>query len=202
MLDYLIPSMEEQGIDREHITTYVDSTEQGCLESCMDSFSSCNKQGGTWHIQDDVIISSTFKEYTELYDDGIVCGITTIYDRNRRYEVGEVGIDKMWYSFPCIRIPNDVAKGCAAWYYNEIKHNPVYKFKIEDKKHDDEIFRLYLETFRSDVKVRNLAPNIVDHIDFLLGGSVVNKQRTDEARALTFNEPQLVEQLKIRLQDR
>lgn len=200
MLDYLIPSMEEQGIDRELITTYVDSTEQGCLESCMDAFSSCDKPGGTWHLQDDVILCSDFKERTEALDDGMVCGISTIYDRDKRYKIGQVDAQNMWYSFPCIRIPNDIARGCAEWYEKEIKYNPVYRDKVKEGKHDDEIFRDYVRLYHAKTKITNVAPNLVDHIDFLLGGSTVNKQRNTEVRALSFNEPELVTQLKINLQ--
>lgn len=198
--DYLVPSMEAQGIVPDQITIWLDKAEKGCLESCMGSFASLENEGGTWHLQDDVIICRDFKERTEEYDDGIVCGISTMYDNDKRYDIGQVDIRHMWYSFPCMRIPNEIAIGCANWYYEYIKNNPVYKYRVQDKKHDDEVFRDYLKLNRPKVKVTNLAPNLVDHIDYLLGGSMVNKQRGHEVRALSFNDLELVDKLKIDLQ--
>ena len=199
--DYLIPSMLEQGIEENRITVHLDSEKKGCLESCMEAFSRSDRGGGMWHLQDDVLISSVFKEVTEEYDYGIACGMATKYDRRRRIITGRTNISGMWYSFPCIRIPNEIAQGCAKWYWSDIANNPVYHY-AKDKKHDDEILRLYVEAYHKNVVVNNISPNIVDHVDYLIGGSIVNSTRVEEVHSLYFNEPELVEKLRMDLPDR
>lgn len=172
---YLIPSMLKQGIQENDITIYQDKEEKGCLDSCMHTFLNVPKDGGTWHLQDDVVIASNFKEMTERYDYGLVCGICTQFDGNMGY--GMTDVEGMWYSFPCIRIPNKVARRCAKWYYNESIHDLQYRMWIRKQKYDDSMFRRYLELHESKITVLNLYPNIVNHIDYLIGGSVINKIR-------------------------
>lgn len=193
---YLLPSMLEQGIPKKSITIQLDKSEIGCLDSKMKAFQSCVLPGGTWHLQDDIIISDDFAEMTDTYDYGIVCGIATDYDKERRTVTGLTDIYNMWYSFPCIRIPNRIAVGCGDWFYSDLYHNPVYRNLVNSRKRDDEVFKMYLDTAHSDVTVINLSPNIVDHIDYLIGGSVINAKRTQDARALYFNDAYKIKELE------
>ena len=134
--DYLVPSMIEQGIHRDDISIYLDVGD-GCLVACMKAFLSVpNNDDGVWHLQDDIIICSDFKERTEQYDEGIVCGYCYVKDDRQRY-VGEVDKRKIWYSFPCIRIPNRIAHGCGAWFYSHVLNNKEYYMWIRAKKYDD-----------------------------------------------------------------
>ena len=51
-----------------------------------------------------------------------------------------------------------------------------------------------------DYKVLNLKPNLVDHIDYLLGGTVINKERKNKnVRAVWFEDLDLVENLEKKL---
>jgi hypothetical protein len=45
----------------------------------------------------------------------------------------------------------------------------------------------------------NMSPNIVEHIDYLLGGSIVNEERSWQSRAFYWVEPERVEDVKKRL---
>ena len=195
--DYLIPSMTEQGIDVNDVAVYLDRNEEGCLESCMKAFQSVENQGSTWHLQDDVIICSDFKKLTEhIYEEEIVCGYCYSKDDRKRH-VGRVPQKHMWYSFPCINIPNSIAKGCAKWYFNHAKFANDFQIWIKMKKYDDSIFDYYLQTFYSNVTVLNLAPNLVDHIDYLIGGSVINRIRPEkETHAAYFEDTNLIDKLE------
>ena len=96
--EFLVPSMKKQGIPEENIRIYNDTKREGNLRACMNAFASCEGDGGTWHLQDDVCICQDFKQRTEILDFGMVCGFST-----ERYDgpgkEGAVPIGKMWFSF-------------------------------------------------------------------------------------------------------
>ena len=197
---YLVPSMLKQGIKQSDILVWNDDKEIGNLESCMQSFlyTQSYKGGaddGIWHLQDDVIICRNFKELTEQYNKDIVCGYCHDGD-GYKHMIGRVDTKRMWYSFPCIRIPNDIAYGCAKWFYKDVINNYEYHQWIKAKKYDDAIFHIFIEDY-TDVPILNLSPNLVDHIDYLIGYSVVNQIRGKvETRAIYFEDKDLVDNLK------
>ena len=191
--------MIKQGIKASDISYYLDEKQQGNLTACMNAFLQVgDEDGGTWHLQDDVIISSTFKQQTEQYDDGIVCGFASKYD-SKEHLPGKVNVKDMWFSFPCIRIPNKIAKECAEWTLECIIGNPVYKTWWEKGVHDDMIFRRFVwEKYENETAV-NLAPNVVNHIDYLVGGSVNGRAREKKVLARYWNENKLLQQLESEL---
>lgn len=199
--DYLIPSMKDQGIPEDEITVWNDTEGKGNLFSCMESFKACGEQeGGTWHLQDDVIISRDFAEKTREHDNGIVCGFGCNNFGPSMQEKGEVPAIFIWYSFQCIRIPNDIAKEFTEWFWNDAVNRPRYQSQVVDRKHDDWFFREFINEKHRDLKVLNLVPSLVDHIDYLIGGTLVNKQRNLQInRAAFFPDQDLVEELEIRL---
>lgn len=150
--DFLVPSLESQGI----LPEIVIDTGRGNLRSCMDSFMDSPKDGGTWHLQDDVIICRDFGERIKRHNKGLVLGFHSGKDNG------------FPCSFPCIRIPNDYARKCAEWFFSEGQYK--YPMYARTGKMDDTFFRLYLEENPRHYEV--LHPCLVDHIDFLIGGSV------------------------------
>lgn len=194
---YLIPSMLDQGIKRTDIIVWYDINNDGCLESCMRSFAMTEEFDcdGVWHLQDDVIISSNFKKRTEELDTGIVCGFCCEYDKTRKNN-GIVRVVDMWFSFPCIRIPNKIASDCSKWFYKNVETNFEIKYIANKKKNDDLLFRYFLERYYINENVILVNPNLVDHIDYLIGGSKVNKQRDKIIRSYYWEENYLVENLK------
>lgn len=198
--EHLIPSMIEQGINKNNISVYLDKDNEGCLESCMKAFLSVSsKDGGTWHLQDDVIISSDFKEKTEQYNTGIVCGYCYALDGNKDI-TGYVKSKEMWYSFPCIRIPDKFSRKCANWYFNRVKYDREYRMWVRSKKYDDAIFHIFMEDYFPDETCLNLTPNLVDHIDYLIGGSVTNSQRPEkETHAAYFKDLDLLDDIARKL---
>ena len=188
---YLIPSMLKQGIVENDIRVYNDINGEGNLVSCLKSFLSCEGEGGTWHLQDDVCICHDFKERTEQYDDGIVCGFCSdMYDDTNN--IGKVHRDKSWFSFPCIRIPNEYARQSAEWVNRYIIGNPAYRLYWQNGVNDDWAFRTWLKEKHRDEEVTNL----VDHIDWLIGGGSGKKRRDKICRAKYFDDVDLVEELK------
>lgn len=201
--EFLIPSMTEQGISRDSIIVSNDEDGDGCLVSFVNSWRKLPEEGGTWHLQDDVIISADFRRMTEAYDDGIVCGFCNSY-ASYPGDIGYVPVDRMWYSFPCIRIPNDILKDFVLWFVTpEVRYK--YKSHILAKKHVDVMFWDFLKEQYKDIKVLNMAPNIVNHVDHLIGGSLINaarNQTTEEIMAMYWNEPYLIVQLERELKCR
>lgn len=200
--DYLIPSMRAQGI--ADIEIWNDTEGKGNLFSCMESFRACGeREGGTWHLQDDVLICRDFAERTRIHDDGIVCGFVC---RNFGLSVQERGLVPMvflWYSFPCIRIPNELAGECAAWFFDDAMHRTQYARHVFERKHDDYLWRQFLLERHREDWVTNLAPNLVEHIDHLIGGTLINQQRSIQInRAAFFEDTDLVEELERQLKQR
>lgn len=166
---YLIPSMLEQGINREDIIPFIDNGRRGNLTAFLDSLDFLVKNYpmhmGVWHLQDDVVISSDFKKVTEENDVGIVQGFCSILDDREDY----------WFSFQCFRLPMQNTEDFLKWLN---KNRQKYKHLIEANKYDDSLFRFYL--IENQSVTTKLCPNIVDHIDWLIGGSVINQERPDK----------------------
>jgi len=195
---YLIPSMIEQGC--KNIIVYSDDTNDGNLRSFLKSYNSV-KGKDAWHLQDDIIISSNFREMTEKYNRGIVCGFCNSFSKG---QPGRTNVWNMWYSMPCIRIPAGVFTAFIDWM-NERDTQVRYRHYFEDNKHDDVFFQSFLQERQARAQVLNLAPNIVNHIDHLLGGSLVNKDRRQETSYIMskyWDEPELLDDIEQKLKER
>lgn len=151
----------------------MDNGGEGNLYATMNSFLYC---GDAWHLQDDVCICHDFAERTKD-PEFITCGFCRL-DMSVPDTSGKQKADKMWFSFPCIYIPGNIAKGCAEWFYAEGSktENKDLKRLIELRKGDDSFFREYIDTHYPDIEVVNMKPNLVAHIDYLIGGSIANKR--------------------------
>lgn len=197
--EYLIPSMLQQGIADANIEIWQDKENAGNLISTINSFAYiANNSGGTWHLQDDIIISKRFKEATEEMDSGIKLGFCNTYSKEN--PPGYVNVINMWYSFPCIRLPNSYAGDFVKWFeINKYKYSDL----LEANKGDDEFFREYMLKKHPTLSVVNISPNIVENIDYLIGGSIINKQRqTQNINSIYWNEPERVEALRMWLRSR
>ena len=198
---FLIPSMLAQGISREEIELRCDTDGKGNLQSCMESFRAAGaRDGGTWHIQDDVILCRDFAKRAQEHDLGIVCGFGCENFGAQQQTAGRVPLVFMWFSFPCIRIPNELAGACAEWFFAEAVKRDDYTKKISDRKHDDFFWQEFLREKRPDVWVTNLTPCLVDHVDYLIGGTLVNPRRPGKInRALSWEDEDLIEALREEL---
>lgn len=198
--DYLLPSMQAQGI--KDIEIWNDTEGKGNLLACMEAFRACGeREGGTWHLQDDVLISRDFAERTRAPVDGVVCGFGCQNSGPSMQERGRVPMVFMWYSFPCIYIPNDLARECAAWFFEDAIRRTQYAAQVSDRKHDDWFWREFLLERHKDLWVINLVPNLVEHVDYLIGGTMINQQRRIQInRSAFFKDLDLVEELKSKIE--
>ena len=191
--NYLVPSLQKQEVDS---TVWCDSGE-GSLNAYIKSFHSLSYKGYTWHLQDDVIICSDFKTRCESIEENLIaCGFYSRYDiKDRHTKSGLVSEEEMWYSFPCIGIPNIIALDFADWLLrDEVQHK--YQAYLQYNKYVDMLFRFYIVEFLGGATVMNIEPNLVDHIDYLIGGSKVNEQRDEIVTSICFEEKNLIEDLE------
>lgn len=196
--EYLLPSLLNQGIAEDDVIVYLDNKDEGCLTSSIKSFESLKDvEGGTWHLQDDVIICSDFKQRTKQFEDeAIACGICTEYDAYK--EGGKVISKLLWYSFPCMFVKNALAGEWAEWVKNTASNMELYKLFVKANKYDDTLFNEFIKTKYPDLKGYNIRPNLVNHIDYLIGYSSITG-RGEIITALYWDEPELVYQLKQNL---
>lgn len=203
---YLVPSLIAQGLKRSDITVWNDGKRVGCLQACLDSFASCNGDGSTWHLQDDVLICHDFVEQiTEMedYDYDVICGFChTLFEPFNRPMVGDVPSLFMFNSFPCIRITNSYAREFVRWFYDDARHRPEYQNWVQSGKHDDSLWHDFVTECHPHDRVYNVAPALVEHVDWLIGGSSVNEWRGYICRASYWEDEYLVEQLKRKLAHR
>lgn len=200
--NFLVPSLLQQGIKEDDIYVYCDKDREGNLMSWVKSCRLSYEMWGdinVWHLQDDVIVCSDFKKRTEELESNecaVICGFVCDYDDGRN-PGQKASKNHMWYSFPCIRVQTTLAKSFADWTDIYVWRDNQYYFWVKYKKGDDYIFRIYVESYFPNEPVLNLKPNLVDHVDFLLGGTVVNPQRDKKIniRSMYFEEPELVDKL-------
>lgn len=191
---FLVPSLIAQGITP---VVYCDVHKRGNLGSCLDSFSTM-RGAGTWHIQDDVIISKRFAELAEANDTGVCNGFCHIPWEDDPGKTGVVYPPDLWHSFQCVRIPDDMARDFVHWV-KTAKHDSWCEVQIKRNQGDDYLFREYFQTVHGRETARNIAPNMVDHVDWLIGGSIINEWRGYHARSALWEDEDLVDALKDNL---
>lgn len=200
--EFLIPSMTAQGIPREDITVWNDTEKLGNLAACMAAFESCTGDGGTWHLQDDVVVSADFAEKTREFDRGVVYGFCSRYFMDDVEIAGEVYAEDAWHSFQCVRIPNEYARGCAAWVKAGGPFSAEGEILIKLNKGDDTLFREYFITHHGTDTAVNLSPNIVNHVDYLVGGPVTNQWRSYIVGSDKWADSSIISKLQTKLKER
>lgn len=202
--DHLFPSLIRQGADPEDVRVWNDGTGLGNLLSFVESCRVCGEEhgGGTWHLQDDVVLSRRFFERTEqLGGNKVICGFCfPVNDPCVNFRGENVPVKFLWYSFQCIYIPNGLAGEFADWFLNEARYWPKYSEKVADRRHDDWFFREFLLDRHPEARADHLTPNLVDHVDYLIGGTVINRLRSRKInRAVYWEEDGSVEELAAEL---
>lgn len=202
--EYLKPSMWAQGIPKESIMVWNDDCKMGNLKSFVESMryvaDNFSFLEGVWHLQDDVVLSKHFSEYTEGCDNRIICGFSNEkWDGGNVNLIGVVPAHFAWLSFQCIRIPNYYAREFIDWFEDYIVKKGESKELVASGKNDDSVWKLFITKNHPSDDAQNLIPNIVDHIDYLIGGSIINKEREGIRKGYRFEEPEVVEELKERL---
>ena len=187
--EFLVPELKNQGFD--DVDVFMDPG-RGNLEAYLESYRKLPEAGYIWHLEDDVVPDSRFYWWSRglKYFDGIICG----FGAGQYYGLRDFGycIDPgdMFLSFPCIRIPCGIIKGFLRWFDDNWKK---YADIVKSGKEIDTLFREYV--IKSRVPAFNFMPCMVEHVDDILGGSIVNPDRI-QVRAVVFDDPEQVERVR------
>jgi hypothetical protein len=191
---FLFPELERQGADE--VEVWNDTDGAGNLRSCMASFASRTGEGGTWHIQDDVLLHRDFVKLCRKFDDGVVYAFCNEKFTDDPKQIGRVSVEDAWHSFQCVRIPDSYARECAAWLEGPGKTTAFYHLWMKTGKMDDDVFRTFLINEHGREMVTNLKPNLVEHVDWIIGGSILSPWCEFFARAYYWDDEELVDELK------
>ena len=205
--NFLLPSMQAQGIAREDVTVWNDKAGAGNLKSFVQSMKLCGvlNDRGVWHLQDDVILSSSFAERTaeleQIRAEPVICGFGCNFGDGTVDFKDKTPVKFLWYSFPCVFISNMLACEFAEWFEQVAATSPGFRENLDSGKMDDWFFRSFMLARHQNDHVFHATPALVDHVDYLIGGSQVNQLRTRKInRAQYWEEPELVEKLVERLE--
>lgn len=195
---FLVPSLLDQGADPGEISVWNDTEGRGNLTACMESFAAREGGGGTWHIQDDALLCRDFvKRARELEpDNGLVYGFCSEQFTDDPAQSGRVHMPDAWHSFQCVRIPDAWARECAEWFYAEGRHDPDLRHLAALNRFDDYFFREFCQRRHGRDMAYNARPCLTEHVDMLIGGSVINEWRGYWVRAHWFEDGDLVDKLK------
>ncbi|MBR3031721.1 MAG: hypothetical protein IKH92_01735, partial [Clostridiales bacterium] len=204
--EFLLPEMISQGIPEESIIVWNDTEGWGNLKSFVKSMEYCRdnlpKNESVWHIQDDVILSPNFRAYTELHDELSYGFCNKEWDADTYNYPGVTTAKHSWHSFQCVCIPNRLAGDFAAWFHWNTRSGCFRLLPwTKDGVHDDVNFRLFLLEEHPDALCVNVRPNLVDHIDFLIGGTTLYKAEHYH-RSMYWEHENLVDLLKNKLEGR
>jgi len=194
--DYLIPRLVDQGFRRADIGVYTDYG-SGNLAAYLASYKGLQDDGDLWHLEDDTLPDRRFYSWArglEYFPDSIICG----FGSGQYYGLRDFGYvvdpSEIWYSFPCIRIPNRVIKSFLQWFYS-YDVQKQYAKKLKRGKDIDFFFRAYYVQ-ETPCPAFNFRPCMVEHVADLIGGSVCNEERGVTMQALLFEDPDAVSNLE------
>lgn len=202
--EYLLPMLQAQGA--EQVEIWNDEDHVGNLSACMAAFAACDGDGGTWHLQDDVLPCRDFVRRCRDLDSGLVYGFCCRNFTDRLDAFGTVYAPDAWHSFQCVRIPDAWARECAEWvlgeHWRQTSPMPELPILWELNKGDDSFFHEFIQCRHGDTIVENVRPNLVEHVDWLIGGSFLQPWRGYLARAEYWDDEELVNSLHDRLRAR
>lgn len=191
--EFLSPRLKAQGFS---VHIYEDSEHKGNLAAYLESYKKLPENGDTWHLEDDVLPDSRF--YSLVSGEwkrfpGIICG----FGDKRKFTAEHFGskncIPGMFYSFPCIRIPNKTIKDFLVWL-DDNQGDTVIANTIKSGKEIDYLFRIYLDSHK--MNAYNFRPCLVEHIDEYLSGSIVHPNRQTLAKAVIFEDEKALDDLR------
>ena len=199
--DFLVPALRKQGA--RDIALWVDEDHRGNLLSCMESFQAMNGVGGTWHLQDDVLPARDFVKRALEYRGGHVgVGFCSRLFHDDPNNAGLVYQPDMWHSFQCVHIPNRLARECADWYFSgdwQECQNENLPAMVQLNRGDDSLFREFLFCRHPGEVAYNFAPNLVEHVDWLTGGSTLHDWWGQAPRSDRWEDEALVNELREEL---
>lgn len=203
---FLVPSMVYQGIPEQDILIWKDDHHWGNLYAFANSMKHIGNtedmDDGIWHIQDDVLLSERFYNVAKKHDGLVAYGFCNeLFDGGNCNCIGKVSVARSWASFQCIYIPNRYAKEFSEWFFDDVIPDRRYTELTDKMKHDDTIFKLFLAEKHPNDAIVNIYPCMVDHIDYILGGTTLGYDRGKDPsrKAYFWEENHLNDALKTAL---
>lgn len=209
--EYIVPSLVSAGVSPADIFVYNDEKLEGNLVSCMRSllYYSDVFEGDNdiWSLQDDVIICKGFKERCEsLSDHDIVMGYSGECEPEKHDKVRPLCKAHLWWSAPCMKMTPEIMRDISDFFWSRLAASHKYLLYHNLGKCDDVVINDYiadrLEKKKDGLDILQVSPSLVDHVDYLIGGSAINSQRTAIAKSKDFVDKDLVEELKESIERR
>lgn len=200
---YMIPCFKRYGI--KDIYVWNDEKMIGQLDAWTDCARWIVEEKsdfcGTWHLEDDVIPCKEFKRLSESLPAmaEIIQGfITENKDFDFNGTLGVSTVKDLSYGTQCIYIPNSFLKGFIQFVDEYVK---TYNYRAGQYRrgtlYADAVLRAYLRRYHKDATICNPDSCMVEHIDYLIGGRSVKKQKLYTTKARKFDNYYEVERLKI-----
>ena len=175
--DFILRDLIKQGIKKDDIIIFNDKNKIGNLQAFIESCKMLNED--TWHLQDDILISGKFRDKTEVLGrlNMVVSGFCC-YEFNDGATLcnGFTTSKFLYMTFPCIFIPLRYMKEFVSWIESDYIKDK-YKEEIATGKNDDLLFYRYMMENHKEDEIYNCKECLVDHVDYLIGGSSINKER-------------------------
>lgn len=203
--NFLLPELRRQGVKDEEVKLWVDEEGWGNLESFVRSMqwvmNNCMPSETIWHLQDDVWPHSRFVEMTSKINDVFAWGFALPeWNQDHLYHTGFVPLTQSWTSFQANAFPNRMAAEFVVWFRDAKRTRRVARY-ANDGKHDDVIWRQFLDDVHPNDRVYNCNPNVVDHVDYLMGGTSINPSYPKDIKrnAYWWDEPERTAELEERV---
>lgn len=200
--EFLVPSLLRQGIDENSVYIY-DDPGDGNLKACLKSYLYYGQifpGEKIWNLQDDILICRDFaercKRLSEEHD--IVYGYCGDCGEDYKYDISTPkGTKELWWSQPCIMMSGKIMNDISDYFWTNVYTNENYILYLSHGICDDIIVNDYVgNLINSGIDIWQERPSLVEHIDYLIGGSLVNNKRPGITKAIDFPDPDLVEELK------
>jgi len=162
---------------------------------------------GVWHLQDDVLIASDFVARIKDMPKHIICnGFVYADQSNTRLKnicskTGAQNVRDYWFSFPCCYIPNKYIHGFISWFHQDVLQAGKYVNKVKVGLYDDFFFWQYMKIEHKQDYILNVVPNLVQHVDYMIGGSVNNSKNKWHRTAFYWNEHEREKDLERRIKE-
>ena len=156
----------------------------------------------TSYIQDDVLVCRDFVKRCEGITSKVAYGFANEKFTDVVSNVGDVHAVDSWHSFQCVKIPDAYAREFAEWItggaWKEVNSHEL-GILFDGNCGDDTFFHEFMLARHPADIVTNVVPNLVEHVDFLVGGSIINKARCFWPRAHYWDDEELVNELKAKV---
>lgn len=207
--EFLVPSMIAQGIDENDIFIFNDDVGYGNLMAMIKSLTYYGQffddDEEVWHLQDDVLLSSFFYEKCKKYSgDEVIFGYCGNCEPEKAKYKRPKCKDQMWWSQPCMKLYAWMMSAISDYFYFELPKSRKYLLYHHLRKCDDVIVQdwLDLNMKKKGFDILQVSPSMVEHVDYLIGGSIVNTSRINKAISMDFDEPHLVKDLEDAIKKR